>query len=171
MEPNENIREEPQPANPGSPEDAEELRRIRGELEEAKVRHLRALADFQNYQRRAFQNEQVAREQGISSLAQKVITVLDHFDLALTLNPANASAQQVIDGVKVIRDELLKALAQAGVRIIEPKPNDEFMPGLHEAIMHQEAQGVDPGRVSALFQPGFVLGDRVIRAAKVGVAP
>lgn len=148
-----------------------EVERLRAELEDARVKHLRALADFQNYQRRAFQNESVAREQGVSSLAQRVIGVLDHFDLALTLNPDNASASQVMDGVRVIRDELLKALAQSGVRIIEPKANDEFQPGSHEAIMHQEADGVESGRVSALFQPGFALGERVIRAAKVGVAP
>lgn len=148
-----------------------ELARLRAELDDAKVKHLRALADFQNYQRRAYQNEQVAREQGVSSLAQRVITVLDHFDLALTLNPENASASQVMDGVRVIREELLKALSQSGVRIIEPKPNDEFTPGAHEAIMHQAIEGVESGRVSTLFQPGFALGERVIRAAKVGVAP
>jgi molecular chaperone GrpE len=76
-----------------------------------------------------------------------------------------------MDGVKVIRQELLKALESGGVTVISPQPGDEFDPNRHSAIMQQPAEGVEPGRVSATFQPGYALGDRVIRSAKVAVAP
>ncbi len=141
------------------------------ELADWRDKYLRAIADFQNYQRRAIQNEQVAKQQGISSVVQNVVTVLDHFDLALAHDVNNASAEQVIAGVRVIREELIKALTRAGVRIIEPQPNDDFQPGQHEAIMQQDVDGVESGRVAMMFQPGYAMGDRIIRAAKVSVAP
>jgi molecular chaperone GrpE len=101
--------------------------------------------------------------------------VIDHFDIALTQDPARASAQQIMDGVRVIREELIRALARHGVSMICPAPNDEFQPGRHEAIMQQPAEGVEPGCIAACYQPGYALreGDveRIIRAAKVAVAP
>lgn len=148
-----------------------ELARAQSEVAEWRDKYLRSIADFQNYQRRALQNEQDARKGGISSAVQNVVNVMDHFDLALAQDPSKASAEQIIAGVKVIREELLKALVNTGVRIISPKANDEFQPGQHEAIMQQSADGVDKGNVAMLFQPGYALGERIIRPAKVSVAP
>jgi molecular chaperone GrpE len=65
----------------------------------------------------------------------------------------------------------VRVLELHGVALINPKPNDEFDPNRHSAIMQQAAEGVEPGRVSATYQPGYALGDRVIRSAKVAVAP
>lgn len=145
----------------------------RAEAEAAQWRdkYLRSIADFQNYQRRSLQNEAEARRGGIASVVNNVVGVMDHFDLALAHDVSKASAEQIVSGVKVIREELLKALTNSGVRIIGPKPNDEFQPGQHEAIMQQPADGVGSGRISLLFQPGYALGERIIRPAKVGVAP
>lgn len=158
------------------PGDPDELARLAAELEEARQRTLRLMADFQNYQRRAFQNEEAARIEGASKVVSAVVGIVDHFDMAVNQDPATASAQQIIDGVKVIREELLRVLHQQGVRLIRPEPNDEFKPGVHEAVMQQSADGVDPGRVVATFQAGFLLStgggcERVLRPAKVSVAP
>ena len=76
-----------------------------------------------------------------------------------------------MQGVRVIREEFIKALTRLGVRLIEPAPGDEFRPGQHEAIMQQGAEGVRSGHVAMCFQPGYALGEQIIRAAKVGVAP
>lgn len=148
-----------------------EVAALRAKADEANQRYLRSLADFQNYQKRAMQNEQVARQSGIAAVVQNVASVLDHFDMALSHDPSKASAAQVMEGVRVIREELIKALQMTGVAVVAPKPNDEFKPGIHEAIMQQDAKGVEPGRIVATFQPGYTLGERVIRAAKVSVAP
>jgi molecular chaperone GrpE len=150
---------------------ASALERLRAERDELNDKYLRALAEFQNYQRRAFNNEKEARQQGVSSVLNSILPVMDHFDMALTLDPAKASAQQVIDGVKVIRAELLRALQSAGVGVINPGSNDEFDPGQHQAIMQQPAAGVEPGHIVSTFQPGYTLGERVVRPAKVVVAP
>ena len=148
---------------------------IRAQLEEANSRALRILADFQNYQRRALQNEEVARQQGKASVVGGVVNVMDHFDMALNVDIAAASAEQVLSGVRVIREELLKALQAQGVYPLHPQANEEFMPGRHEAVIQQPAEGVDAGRVVATFRVGYAMqtpsGERVLRPAQVSVAP
>jgi molecular chaperone GrpE len=132
---------------------------------------LRAAADFQNYQRRAANNEREASTSARVGVVQAVVPVLDHFSMALNHDPAKATAAQVLEGVTLIRGELLGILARFGVETIEPKPNDEFDPTRHEALLHQPAEGVAPGHVSACHRVGYALGERVIRPAQVAVAP
>jgi len=154
-------------------EPADSAAALRAELDEVNDRWKRAMADFQNYQRRAGQNEQEARRQGITAVVMSVVPVLDHFDLALSqkMEGDSTAAASILEGVKVIRAELVRALEKHGVRVIQPAPNDPFDPMRHEAIMHQAAENVEPGHIASTFQPGFELGDRTIRSAKVAVAP
>jgi molecular chaperone GrpE len=151
-----------------------------GELEMAvdneRNKGLRLMADFQNYQNRSFKNEIAAKQQGIATVVQNLVPVMDHFDMALKQTATTSAGEQVLEGVKVIREELLKVLQQHGVRLINPAINDEFMPGKHEALMLRAAEGVEPGNIVEVFQPGYALmmpnaDDRVLRAAKVVVAP
>jgi molecular chaperone GrpE len=150
---------------------------LEAELEEAKNRTLRLMADFQNYQRRALQNEVVAKQQGVASVATTLTTVVDHFDTALAQTSTTASPEQILAGLKLIRDELVKGLAQHGVTTIIPAPNEVFEPGRHEAVMQQSAEGVEPGHIVTTFQAGYALAgsggvpERVLRPAKVVVAP
>lgn len=141
------------------------------ELSEARAAHKQALADFQNYQRRALINEQQAREQGIRGVLFGVINIVDHFEMALSLDPEKTTAKQVIGGVSMIKDELLQALQAQGMGVIKPAPNGEFDPMRHEAIMQQAAEGVHPGHVVATLRLGYTLNDRVIRPAQVSIAP
>ncbi len=131
----------------------------------------RALADYQNFQRRAAQNETEAHRQGVTSVLGSILPVLDHFDLALSQKPTDESGTKILEGVRVIRSELIRALENHGITLLNPQPNDEFDPNKHSAITQMAADGVEPGRVSFTMQPGYMLGDRVIRSAKVGVAP
>ncbi|MBY0261311.1 MAG: nucleotide exchange factor GrpE [Phycisphaerales bacterium] len=150
---------------------AEQVSRLSEERDQAQGDFKRALADFQNFQRRAALNEQEAKRQGVTSVLGSVLPVLDHFDLALSQAAPDDSSRRILDGVKLIRAELVRALEAHGVKLISPQPNDEFDPNMHSAIMQQPAAGVKPGRVSSTFQPGYSMGDRVIRSAKVAVAP
>lgn len=150
---------------------SEQVLRLSEERDQAQGDFKRALADFQNYQRRAALNEQEARRQGVTSVLGSVLPVLDHFDLALTQTTPDDASRRILDGVKLIRAELVRALEAHGVKLISPQPNDEFDPNMHSAIMQQAGEGVQPGRVSSTFQPGYMMGDRVIRSAKVAVAP
>lgn len=147
------------------------LAQLTRERDEAVAAQKHALADFANYQRRAIANEQVARQQGAGAVAMSVVNVIDHFDIALNQDLSKATPEQIVSGVRVIREELIKALQQQGISLITPQPNDEFVPGRHEAVMQQPAEGVDSGRVSMMLQAGYQLFDRVLRPAKVAVAP
>jgi molecular chaperone GrpE len=148
-----------------------ELEKVMAERDEAKSAYLRALADFQNFQRRSLENEREAKRQGVTSLLLSVVPVMDHFDLALAHNPESMTASQVVEGVRVIREELLRVLGQHGVTVVNPAPNDELDPNRHHAVLHQPAEGVEPGRISRTLQVGYMLGDRLIRAANVAIAP
>ncbi len=157
---------------PGHDEDMHaQVLRLSQERDDAVTQWKRALADFQNYQRRALQNEQEAKKQGTTSVLMSVLPVLDHFDLALTQQTPDEASKKILHGVQVIRAELLRVLENHGVTVLNPKPNDEFDPNRHSAIMQQAVEGVLPGHVSATFQPGYAMGERVIRSAKVAVAP
>lgn len=163
------------PDNPGG-DDAissleEKVASLERDLEEAKSLRLRALADFQNYQRRSIQNEEEAKRQGAASVLRTVISALDHFDQALAQGD-KLTPEQAIAGLKLIRDDIVRALENNhNVTIIRPDANDEFTPGRHEALAQMAREGVEPGRVVEVYQPGYALGDRVLRAAKVIVAP
>lgn len=156
----------------------ERVSKLEADLAEANSRALRTMADFQNYQKRSYSNEQIAKATGVAGVVQGIVSVIDHFDLALQQDTSKVTAEQIVSGVKVIREELLRVLQQQGLKIINPKPGDEFVPGIHEAIMQQKADGIEPGRVVATFQAGYSLagaaaggGDKVLRPAKVSVSP
>ena len=131
----------------------------------------RAVADHQNYQRRAGINEREARTQALTGVVQSVIPVLDNFDLALGQNTETATAEQIIGGVRVIRDELMRVLQNYGVSVIDPQVGDEFDPMAHEAMLQQPADGIAPGHIASSFGIGYRLGERVVRPAKVAVTP
>lgn len=149
--------------------------KLEAELAETNAKYLRLAADYQNSHRRALANEVQAKIQGVASVTQSILTVLDHFDLALSVDPSKATAAHVIDGVKVIRDELMKTLVGHGVGVIHPKQGEAFEPGRHEAVMQQPVAGVGPGLIASCFQPGYTLSlagvERIVRPAKVAVTP
>ncbi len=136
----------------------------------ARDEHTRALAEFQNYQRRSLQNEQQAREFGVRGVLQSVMPVIDHFDMALGLDADKSTARQVIDGVTMIKDELLRVLGQHGVALLRPGAGEAFDPQSHEALMRVPAPGIEPGRIVATLRPGYAMHGRVVRPAQVSVA-
>ncbi|MGA1516234.1 MAG: nucleotide exchange factor GrpE [Phycisphaerales bacterium] len=138
------------------------------ETAELNEKYLRTLADFQNFKRRSIENEQRERSAGIAAVARNLVPVLDQFDLALA---ASGDADSLREGMKLIRQELLKVLSKSGVETIEPSIGDEFAPAMHEAVMRQPAEGVAPDAISMVLQPGYRLGEMVIRPAKVAIAP
>lgn len=142
--------------------------RLRDEMQD---RLLRAVADHQNFQRRAEINEREARTSATQGVVQSLIPLLDTFDMALLQNPDKVSTQQVLDGVGMIREEFLRQLGNYGVTPINPKVGDEFNPHEHAAMMQQPAEGVEPGHISINMGVGYKLGDRIVRPAKVAVVP
>ncbi|MBA4120099.1 MAG: nucleotide exchange factor GrpE [Isosphaera sp.] len=147
--------------------EAEELRAQRDSATEG---HKRALADFQNFQRRSAINEREAREQGVRDVLHGVMNVVDHCDMALSQGQEQTTVAAVIQGVSIIRDELLRALQLRGVGVIRPERGEAFDPAVHKAIAQQPAQGVEAGAVLATLRVGFSLDGRLVRPAEVMVA-
>lgn len=153
-----------------SPEGAELVRQIQAERDEAIDGRLRALADFRNYQRRALENEQRAMQSGSSRLVRAILPALDHLDLALSQNPDQMNVAQLLEAIRIVRDEFSKALNTQGVERIEPSPGEAFDPHRHEAVMRQPLANAPPNSVVSSFQAGYGMGDTIIRPAKVSVA-
>ncbi len=158
----------PQAIDGYSPEGYEAILAERNEMA---AKYQRALADYQNAQRRFSADMGAAREAGVERVLASLIPVLDHFDMALNQDTEKVDAEQILAGVKMIRDEFSRAMAAFGVQPINPAVNDEFDPNQHEALSNLAAEGVEPTHVSSVYQIGYRVGDRVVRAAKVTVAP
>lgn len=134
-------------------------------------KYQRALADYQNAQRRFTADMAAAREAGVERVLASLIPVLDHFDMALNQPTEDVSTEKVVAGVTMIRDEFNRAMAAFGVAPINPAPNDEFDPAQHQALSQLAVEGVEPGHVSSVYQIGYRVNGRVVRAAKVTIAP
>jgi molecular chaperone GrpE len=147
------------------------VRQIEAERDEAVAARQRSLADFSNFQRRAVENEFRATQDGVGRVVRTLLPVLDHFDLALGQEIEQLTVEQLFDGMKMVRQELLRALETHGVERIAPAPGDEFDPMRHEAMMRQAADDIEPNHIVSVMQNGYALGDLVLRPAKVAVAP
>lgn len=169
--PKERTTNQDQPADAElSPEAAALLADLKAELDEAVDARKRALADFANYQRRSTDNEFRAAREGAARVVRSLLAVLDHFDLALEQDTGKVTVEQLLGGVRIVRDELTKALESHGVCRIQPEVGEAFDPNRHEAVLQQTVEGVEPNHIASVLQPGYVLGDMVLRPAKVGVA-
>ena len=148
----------------------EQIDSLQKELGKVNARLLRVSADYQNYVRRSHQNVTNARDEQMIGVAKALVTVLDQFDRAIEVNCDETTTMSLLEGVKIVRDELLHALERFGVERLEVKCGEEFDPTRHEALMRQSAEDMDANHVVAQLQPGYLLGDKTIRPAQVSVA-
>jgi molecular chaperone GrpE len=148
----------------------EKLAALQAERDELYARLQRVSADYQNYVRRSAQGVNDACDQQLMKVARALLVPMDHFDQALSFDPQKTTAQSLLEGVQIVRDELYKTLEQFGVRRLEVTPGDRFDPARHEAVTRIPAEGLSSEQVAAQLQPGYLVGDRTLRPAKVAVA-
>ncbi len=158
-------------AAPLTPEALAELKILAGQAAENWDRLLRVTADFENFKKRAAREKQEAIKFANESLMQKLIPVLDTFEMALaaTQNPSTASLQSLQDGVVMIHSQLKNALAETGLEEVNAG-GQVFDPNLHEAVSQQESADVAEGQVLQQLRKGYKLRDRLLRPATVIVA-
>ncbi len=148
---------------------------LEGQLADLNDRVLRLAAELENTRRRAEREKQDASRYAIASFARDLVAVADIFDRALQTLPsegAEASAETLSSfaaGVRMTERSLASALERHGVRKIDPK-GEKFDPNLHQAVAQAPAPGVPAGHVAETAQTGFIIGDRVLRAAMVIVS-
>ena len=147
------------------------LRQLIEERAVAREDRLRALAEVSNNQRRAAVNERRVEQASRARVYRGVIPVVDQMEMALDQDLEAVSPQQLADGVRIARDELAKVMAEQGVERIEPAIGDVFDPVRHEAMLRQEAEGVESNHIVMIMQSGYMMGEQVLRPAKVAIAP
>jgi molecular chaperone GrpE len=128
----------------------------------------RTQADFENYRKRVAREAANAQARGVLALAKELLPAFDNLDRALD---AAAQDDPLLEGVRYVRSELSGALARVGIESFSPL-GESFDPAVHEAMatIEQPEDGAASGTVVEVYQPGYRLGDSVIRPARVVVA-
>ena len=163
---------QPETAAAGDPKPSTALDR---ELAEMKDRLLRTLAEMENLRKRTEREVTDARLYGVASFARDVLGVADNIRRALDAVPpearasANAGMKALVDGVELTERELLKALEKNGVRQFTPH-GEKFDPNVHQAMYEVPDPSVPAGSIVQVMQPGYMIGERVLRPALVGVS-
>jgi molecular chaperone GrpE len=153
-----------------SPEDA--IRALQAELEDTRDRLLRTAAEVQNARRRAEKEVKDARQYAISGFAGDILNVADNLSRALQVARSESlegPAKTLVDGVALTEKTLLSTLERHGVKRVEPVPGDAFDPNHHQATTQIPSEQ-KAGTIAASFAPGYVIGDRTLRAAMVAVS-
>jgi molecular chaperone GrpE len=132
---------------------------------------LRTTADFDNFKKRAARERQDAVKYANESLLQKLIPILDNFDMAMTAatNAKEGTAQSLQTGVNMILTQFRNALTEVGLEEIDAT-NKPFDPNFHEAVSQQESTDAPEGQVVQQLRKGYKLRDRLLRPATVIVA-
>jgi molecular chaperone GrpE len=145
------------------------------EAAELKDRLLRTLAEMENLRRRSEREVADARAYGIANFARDILAVADNMERALQAldaeirEKAEPGVKALLDGVELTERELIKVMEKHGITRIEPL-GQKFDPNRHQAIYEVPDASVPPGTVAKVVQPGYTIGERVLRPAMVGVA-
>jgi molecular chaperone GrpE len=133
---------------------------------------LRTTADFDNFKKRAAREKQDAIKFANEILLQKLIPVLDNFDMALAAAQSSGKAdavQSLQTGVNMIYQQLRSALTEAGLEEVDAA-DKPFDPNLHEAVSQKETSEVPEGQVVQQLRKGYKFRERLLRPASVVVA-
>jgi molecular chaperone GrpE len=129
----------------------------------------RAQADLVNYRRRATDEIESARRNSNERLLLKMIGMIDDFDRALSMGPADAVAPGWVDGLQLVRQQFASVLDSEGVSRIQAE-GQPFEPWEHEAVFFEENDDAEEGTVVKVVREGYKIHDRVLRAAQVAVS-
>jgi len=161
------------PAAEPTPEDI--ILRLETEKEEMRGQLLRTLADLDNTRKRAQKEAADARVYAIEKFAAELLSVSDNLSRALAALPdgdrdaLSEAGKNLLNGIEMTEKELHTAFARNGVTAIAAQPGDAFDPNLHQAVANVPSPQA-PGSIASVFQTGWKIGDRVLRAAMVTVS-
>jgi molecular chaperone GrpE len=159
-----------EPLPPPTAEQIAEWREQAGKADEHWQRLLLQAADFDNYKKRAARERQESITYANESLLQKLVPILDNFEMALAAAASNgASAKSLQTGVSMIAGQLKNVLAEAGLEEIDAT-GKKFDPNLHEAVSEKATPEVPEGHVAQQIRKGYKYRNRLIRPAGVVVA-
>ena len=144
---------------------------IEAERDEYRDRFMRALADAENARKRADKDRREAENYGGSKLARDMLPVYDALARAIDAGTAARDvAPELVEGVELTLRELQNVFSRHGITVIAPAVGDRFDPLAHEAMFEAPVPGTTAGEIIQVLGNGFMLHDRLLRAAQVGVS-
>jgi molecular chaperone GrpE len=150
----------------------DEVEALRAERDELRDRFMRALADAENARKRGERDRREAEQYGSTRLARDLLPVFDNLNRALNAatDEQKAAASALFEGVQLTLRELTNVMTRHGVKPITPKVGDMFDPQNHEAMFEAPVPGTKAGQIIQVMTEGFMLHDRLLRPAQVGVS-
>ena len=149
-----------------------ELEALRAERDDMRDRFMRALADAENARKRGERDRREAEQYGGSKLARDMLPVYDNLRRALEAASETQRDQDkaLLDGVELTMRELVNVFKKHGIEPIEPEVGDIFDPQAHQAMFEAPVPGTKAGEIIQVMTTGFMLHDRLLRPAQVGVS-
>lgn len=153
-------------------EEALTLEALTLERDQYRDRFKRALADAENARKRSEKDRREAENYGGSKLARDMLPVYDNMKRALeaATEEQRASSAALLEGIELTMRELLSVFAKHGMTLIAPEVGDRFDPQLHQAMFEAPLPGTKAGDIIQVAAEGFMLHDRLLRPAQVGVS-
>ncbi len=147
-----------------------------GKIEELNEKHLRLMAEFENFRKRSEKEKETMFEAGVKNVVEKILPVVDNFERALgmagsegTEEDSEKAVDPFMDGMRKIYKQLMQELDSIGVRPIEAV-GKEFDPTFHNAVMQEESDSAESGTVLKELQKGYLYRNSVVRHSMVSVA-
>ena len=154
-----------------SPEDL--IEKLNEEIVSLKDQRLRAIAELENFRKRAEKDHSDALKYGVSNFAKEIITIRDNIERAQSSisdeAKNNETIKSVIEGIDLIAQSVVATFEKIGIKKIESL-NEKFDHNLHQAMMEIENDELEPGTIVQELIPGYTLHDRLLRPAMVGVS-
>ncbi|WP_308916286.1 nucleotide exchange factor GrpE [Jannaschia sp. LMIT008] len=141
---------------------------IVAERDELRDRLMRSLAEAENVRKRAARDRVEAEQYGGSKLARDLLPVYDNLKRAL--DAVSEGQDAIAEGIQLTLKELASVFEKHGVKIVSPAEGDRFDPQMHQAMFEAPLPGTKAGDVIQVMSEGFVLHDRLLRPAQVGVS-
>jgi molecular chaperone GrpE len=159
----------PPQAAPSAPGDDDPLAKAQAEAAKMKDAWMRTAADFDNFRKRTRREVEDARKAGREELLKELLPVFDNLSRAEQSSKQATEVKAVVDGITMIIKQFDGTLARSGISKVATT-GAMFDPQVHEAIQQVETDEHPPGTVVAEVQPGYMNGERLVRAAMVVVA-
>lgn len=148
-----------------------ELEAVKAERDELRDKWMRALAEAENARKRGERDRREAEQYGGARLARDMLPVYDHLKRALeAAEEQKAASAALIEGVELTLRELTNIFTKHGITLVSPREGDKFDPGLHQAMFEAPVPGTKAGEIIQVMTEGFLLHDRLLRPAQVGVS-
>lgn len=155
---------------------ADAMEALVAENAELKDKVLRAAAEIENIRRRSEREKADASKYGAANFARAVLTVADNLGRAIDAVPedrkdgSDAVVQSIIEGIEMTQRSLLAAFEQNGIAPIDPPLGEKLDPNYHEALFEVPGTGQPAGTIVQVVDTGYMIGERLLRPARVGVA-